>query len=289
MRVMHISDLHFQADIPLGRLPRLGWRRLMAQVEYRLLGRRERFLLVASTVASLLREAERLQVEHLLVSGDVTALALPEEFEAARAALESWCGRMTILPGNHDVYTPGAARDRLFEKAFDAELKSDLPDLCREGPYPIVKLLGSDAAVIALSSARVPLSPGIATGWVGQAQREALAAIFADARLAKRAVLVAVHHGPFRKSGRRDRITHGMLDAREVLAISAKGGAVGLCHGHIHHRYRGKGPLEMPVFCAGSSTQQGREGYWLYDLGPGILRSAEPVWVSGEAAPKTAI
>jgi 3',5'-cyclic AMP phosphodiesterase CpdA len=237
--------------------------------------------MVASTVAWLLREADRLKVDHLLVSGDLTALALPEEFEAARAALESWSGRMTIVPGNHDVYTPAAKRDGLFERTFEKELRSDFPDLCREGPYPIVKLLGADAAVVALSSARVPLAPGIAMGWVGRAQREALAAILADARMARRAVLVSVHHGPYRQSGRRDRITHGLLDGAEVLSTSAKGGAVGLCHGHIHHRYRIKGPLE--VFCAGSSTQKGREGYWVYELDQGLLRSAEPVFVSEKA------
>jgi 3',5'-cyclic AMP phosphodiesterase CpdA len=143
MRVMHISDLHFQADIPLSRFPRLGWRRLAAQTEYRLLGRRERFLLVPTTVAWLLQEAERLKVDHLLVSGDLTAIALLEEFEAARAALESWSGRMTILPGNHDVYVPRVARERLFERTFAKELQSDLPELCGEGPYPVVKLLGN--------------------------------------------------------------------------------------------------------------------------------------------------
>jgi 3',5'-cyclic AMP phosphodiesterase CpdA len=282
MRVMHISDLHFQADIPLRRFPSLGWRRLAAQAEYRLLGRRERFLLVASTVDRLLADAQRLQIDHLLVSGDLTALALWEEFEAARAALESWSGRMTILPGNHDVYTPRAARERLFETAFDAELRSDLPDLCREGPYPIVKLLGSDAAIVALSSARVPLSPGIAAGWVGEAQRGALEAILADPRLSKRAVLVSAHHGPFRPSGRRDRITHGLRDAREVLTLSARGGAVGFCHGHIHHRYRIDANFGIPIFCGGSSTQKGQEGYWIYDLAAGSLRSAEPVWLSGK-------
>jgi predicted phosphodiesterase len=277
MRVMHISDLHFQADIPLRRFPRLGWRRLLAQTEYRLLGRRKRFLLVPSTVARLLEEAARLRVDHLLVSGDLTALALREEFEAARVALQSWRGRMTILPGNHDVYTPAAARERLFEGTFEQELRSDLPEYCREGPYPVVKLLGDDAALVALSSARVPLCPGIAAGWVGDAQRKALAAILGDSRITQRAVLVSVHHGPFRPSGQRDRITHGLVDGREVLSVAAKGGALGLCHGHIHHRYRLQASSGIPVFCAGSSTQKGREGYWVYELGGRALRSAEAV------------
>ncbi len=277
MRVMHISDLHFQADIPLRRFPSLGWRRLMAQMEYRVLGRRERFMDVPATVQRLLQEADRLKVDHLLVSGDLTALALPEEFEAARAALASWSGRISIIPGNHDRYTPQSARELLFERAFGKELRSDLPDLCGEGPYPIVRLLGTDAAVVALSSARVPLAPGIAAGWVGEKQREALAAILADARMKDRAVLVAVHHAPLRQNGQPDRITHGLRDAAAVMAVSAAGGALGLCHGHIHHRYRTPGPGNLTVFCAGSSTQKGREGYWLYELGGSARLRADAV------------
>jgi 3',5'-cyclic AMP phosphodiesterase CpdA len=277
MRVMHISDLHFQADIPFSRYPRLGWRRLLAQTEYRLLGRRERFLQVATTVSRLLSIAEGLKVDHLLVSGDITALALPEEFEEARHALQGWSGRMTVVPGNHDRYTPQASRDRLFERAFGAELSSDLPDLCGEGPYPLVKLLGKDAALIGLSSARVPLTPGIAAGWVGSRQRKALAAILSDRRLKGRAVMVSVHHAPLRPNGKKDRLTHGLLDARAVLSICVGGGVVGLCHGHIHHRYRTNGTGALPIFCAGSSTQRGQEGYWLYELGTGAPLAAEAV------------
>lgn len=193
---------------------------------------------------------------------------------------------MTLVPGNHDVYTPGAARAQLFEKTFASELRSDTPDLCREGPYPIVRLLGSEAAIVALSSARVPLCPGVATGWVGEAQRAALAVILADPRLSKRAILVAVHHGPYRRNGKRDRITHGLYDGPKVMSILAKGGALGLCHGHIHHRYQVKGPLQTTVFCAGSSTQRGREGYWLYELAEGGLRSAKPFWLEGAGPPE---
>src|ERR1700733_14769238 len=96
MRLFHISDVHFQADIPLSRFPSLGWRRLVAQTEYRLLGRRKRFGDVAATVRRLLAEAEAWRADHLLVSGDLTAIALPEEFEEARATLAGWSGRMTI-------------------------------------------------------------------------------------------------------------------------------------------------------------------------------------------------
>lgn len=266
MRLFHISDLHFQADIPLSRWPRLGWRRLVAQSEYRLLGRRGRFLGVPQTVDRLLAEATARGADHLLVSGDLTALALGEEFEEARHRLASWSGRMTVLPGNHDRYTPEAARAQLFEGAFATELRTDMPGSAAEGPYPLVKLIGDDGAVVGLSSARVPLMPGIAAGWIGSPQRRALARLLATDELRRRQVFVAFHHAPFRSDGRADRLTHGLLDAAPLLAICRAGGALALGHGHLHHRFRVDPSGGPPVFCAGSSTERGREGYYFYEL-----------------------
>lgn len=275
MKILHLSDLHFQSEYPLKRWPSLGWRRIAAQAEFRLLRRERLFLRVAQTVAEILEAAERHGVAHLIVSGDLTALALPEEFEAARAALSAWSDRMTIIPGNHDRYTPAAARERAFERTFAAALASDLPEHCREGPFPVVKLVGEDLAIVGLCSARVPPFPGLAAGYVGHVQRDALSNILEDPRIRGRAVLLAVHHAPLRPSARPDWPTHGLLDARRVLKLAGDGGAVALCHGHIHERYRLAGPGKLSIFCAGSSTQAGMEGFWLLEVDRSGLRSAE--------------
>lgn len=277
MKIFHISDLHFQAEKPPLAWLTLGWRRTLARASYVVGGRRALFLRVAETVQRLLEEAERLGAEHLVVSGDLTTLALPEEFEAARAALAGWADRTTIIPGNHDRYTPEAGRGRFFEEAFGPWLGSELPELRAEGEYPVVKLVGEDVALVGLCSARVPPSPGIAAGWVGEPQRCALEAILRHPRLERRARLVVLHHGPFRADGRPDHLRHGLRDAGELLEVAARAGATAVCHGHIHHRYRLSGPGDLPIFCAGSSTQAGREGYWLYDIDRAGLRSAEAV------------
>jgi 3',5'-cyclic AMP phosphodiesterase CpdA len=282
MRLFHISDLHFQADIPLSRFPRLGWRRLVAQTEYRLLGRRKRFADVPGTVRRLLGEATAWGADHLLISGDLTAIALPEEFEEARATLSAWSGRMTIIPGNHDRYTPTAARQQLFEKAFERELVSDLPGSALDGRFPIVKLLGPHAAVIGLTSARVPISPGFAAGWIGKAQRRRLAELLAAPELRARTVFVACHHAPYKASGASDRKTHGLLDASQLMAVLKEGKVAGLGHGHIHQRFRVDKPGQPPVFCAGSSTERGHQGYFRYELQESAL-VATAVHLDGQA------
>ena len=283
MRLFHISDLHFQADVPLSRFPSLGWRRLVAQAEYRILGRRDRFAHVATTVQRLLAEATALKADHLLVSGDLTAIALPEEFEAAKAGLAPWSGRMTIIPGNHDRYTPGAARAKLFENAFERELRSDLVGFAREGPYPIVKLVTPEVALVGLCSSRVPVSPGFAAGWVGRAQRGALAELLAHPELKQRSVFVTCHHAPFRKDGRADRLNHGLVDAKPLLRVLHEGDALALGHGHIHKRYRIDRPGTTPIFCAGSSTEEHRAGYFLYEI-EGRQIDARPMFYAAAQA-----
>jgi 3',5'-cyclic AMP phosphodiesterase CpdA len=283
MRLFHISDLHFQADIPLSRFPTLGWRRLVAQTEYRLLGRKDRFTGVVETVRRLLAEAEAAKADHLLVSGDLTALALPEEFEEAKAHLASWFGRMTIIPGNHDRYTPSAAKAKLFENTFASELSSDLSGYTQEGIYPIVKLPTPDSALIGLCSARVPVSPGFAAGWVGRRQRQGLAELLAMPELRKRTVFVTTHHGPYRPDGRPDRVSHGLVDAKPLLRVLRDGKAAALGHGHIHRRYRTDVAGFPPVFCAGSSTERSREGYFRYELQSGQVE-ATPVFFNAPAA-----
>jgi 3',5'-cyclic AMP phosphodiesterase CpdA len=113
MRFVHCSDVHITADYFAQPLFRLGWRRWVALAD------------------------------HFILSGDLTAYALESEFQGARAALGELVedrSRCTVIPGNHDVYTPGSHRSRRFERYFGHFLESDLPEHRREGAFPFVRL-----------------------------------------------------------------------------------------------------------------------------------------------------
>ena len=62
--------------------------------------------------------------DHVVVTGDLTNLALESEFELARDLFERELGldpsRVTIVPGNHDLYTRGALASRRFERYLGA-------------------------------------------------------------------------------------------------------------------------------------------------------------------------
>ncbi len=278
MRFLHCSDVHVIGDYHTPSVRRLGWRRLPALAELKLRGRGRQFAHSPETIRTIVADFDRHRADHLIVSGDLTGYALEEEFDGALAALSPIAAdprRCTVIPGNHDTYTPGAIRDRRFERRFGHLLVSDLPELTREGPFPFVRLLDDGAAVVGLLSARVPLVPGFSFGVIGQRQLEGLEAIIAAPQLKDRAVLVVVHHAPLAKSGKPDKPLHGLVDAKKLFQI-VHGPKFAVLHGHIHHRYHHPANPQRPhVFGAGSSTQLGREGYWLIDVRDGAFVGSE--------------
>jgi 3',5'-cyclic AMP phosphodiesterase CpdA len=278
MRFLHASDVHITDDYFRRQLLRLGWRRWVAMAELQLGGRARRFAQAEATLRQIARDAEALGVDHLVLSGDVTAYSMPEEFTRARAALAPWVeekAKASVIPGNHDRYTPGALSSRRFERSFGQLLTSDIPELAVEDGFPFVRLLGEGDAVVGLCSARVPRFPGMSFGVIGKPQLQALATLISHPRLKGRAVLVAVHHAPFKANGQPDKASHGLVDARELLAL-LPGPRFAVLHGHIHHRFHHPATESRPhIFGAGSSTEAGDEGYWLIETAAGQIASAK--------------
>lgn len=271
MRLLHISDVHVQVDYERSVWGEIGWRRLVAQLELKLAKRAERFRDAPQTLENILRRAEASGgFDHVILSGDLTALAVDEEFEGVRKALGALAdvpNRLTVIPGNHDVFTPGSKKKRRFEKWFGHLLHSDLPRYQVEGPWPTVRLVGENLAIIGLNSARVPPVPGIAAGRVGEEQLAALIRACADPAMRGRNIAVVVHHAPLRPDGRLDRRAHGLLDAERLIEACQIAGVHTIFCGHIHHRYNYAiegGPL---IVCGGSSTSKRREGYLVVEAG----------------------
>ncbi len=278
MRILHCSDVHITQDYSSVSWLQLGWRRWIALAELKL-GRSAAFAQAPESLAQIAREADRRKVDHLIVSGDITAYSMESEFQGARDALGAIAldrRRCTVIPGNHDRYTPGALASRRFEKYFGHLLVNDLPEYGAVGGFPFVRLIGSEAAVIGLDSARVPPLPGLSNGRVGKKQLRALRQAIQDPRLSGRAVLVAVHHAPLKPSGKKDTLTHGLVDG-EALMEALPGERFAILHGHIHHRYHHPPTDKRPhIFGAGSSTQRGQEGYWLIEVSGGRVIGGEP-------------
>jgi predicted phosphodiesterase len=148
VRIVHVSDIHFWQYVfnPL----RLMSKRLVGMTSL-LLGRARRFRL--ERVPELVNQVLRLDPDHILITGDLTTTALPDEFQAARAALSGWFddpARVTIVPGNHDRYTLRAHRSRLFEHYFAA--------FAPRREFPWLRRIDSETAILGLDPTRAGIS-----------------------------------------------------------------------------------------------------------------------------------
>jgi 3',5'-cyclic AMP phosphodiesterase CpdA len=239
MRIAHLSDLHVSS--PQGVDPRrLLGKRVTGYANWRL---RRSAMHRSEYVRLLAEEIARQGVDHVVVTGDVTNLALEQEFDLARETLRASLGgdasRVSIVPGNHDLYTAGAERDRRFATRFADYMASDVPSLrvsVPGGMFPFVRLRGP-VAIIGLSSA-VARPPMVASGALGRAQIHALARVLDHEAVRARTPVIALHHPVHDPDSWLKGVLEGLTDAadlRSVLRCLSRGIVL---HGHLHRRVR---------------------------------------------------
>lgn len=283
MRVLHFSDLHLHR--PWRGVPLRDWlgKRFLGGANM-LLGRLYDFADAPRKVAALDRFRREQDVDLVICTGDYTALGTNPEFRAARDAItpltKAPLGYVGV-PGNHDVYVRDIVREGRFLRYFGDTLGTDLPE-CRVAgtPWPLVRLVGEDVAVVAVDSARPDPQPWRSSGKIPPGQLEALGRILADPRLNNRFVFVVVHYAPRLADGRPDNFLHRLVNADDFLHACATlpHGAI-LC-GHVHRLYHVRVPDVLPpVFCAGSATKDGVEGLWLFEVERDHIRAIPGRWV----------
>lgn len=275
MRIAHLSDLHVLALHGV-QTHRFLNKRFTGWVNLRL-KRAHRHL--PGHVRAIAREIAAADVDHVVVTGDLTNLALEPEFEAVKHILEDHLGltpdEISVVPGNHDLYTRGSMRDRRFTSYFAEYVQSDLPELAAEiplGRFPFVKLRGP-VAIIGLSSA-VPRPPLVASGEIGSAQLAALRRVLAHDEVKRRTAIVLLHHPIHNPPSRMKTLIEGLWDAEELAdALSAVRRGLVL-HGHLH--VRRQRALALPsseiISCGATSASLEHEnqdkmaGFNLYEI-----------------------
>jgi 3',5'-cyclic AMP phosphodiesterase CpdA len=192
----------------------------------------------------------KLEVEHFVVTGDLTNLSLESEFAYCRAKLETVPVPITVIPGNHDVYTRGSARHQRFESYLGHLMEGERID---DETYPFM-LRRDDVALIGVSTAVATL-PLYATGRLGAAQLERLSVLLERARDERLCRVVLIHHPPVEGVSK---ARHDLKDLAAFGEVIAAHGAELILHGHEHVRFEGvlPGPNgdHVPVHGIGSGT-----------------------------------
>jgi 3',5'-cyclic AMP phosphodiesterase CpdA len=261
-RFLHASDIHF---LDWGGVA--SWRfvgkRITGALNLWLKRRRQHDLALFDRMAELVPD---LAVDRVVVTGDLTNLSLEPEFELSRRKLEALPVPCTVIPGNHDTYTRGSARDHLFEVYLGHLMDGERLDGER---YPFMERYG-DTALLGVSTA-VPTPPFDATGRCGSGQLERLGRLLDAAADENMARVVLIHHPPVAGVSKPRK---KLLDLEAFGRVIAKHGAELVLHGHEHVRVetRLRGPDgDVPVHGAASATsvsaKPGREAsFSIYEV-----------------------
>jgi 3',5'-cyclic AMP phosphodiesterase CpdA len=222
VRIIHLSDIHVWrlSYNPL----RLFNKRAVGMFEL-LTGRAGKFRL--ERLEAVVDRVLGLEPDHVLITGDLTTTALPDEFRDARAALAALLidsDRVTVVPGNHDRYTTGSVRYRQFEEWFGV--------FSPQGPYPWLRALGDETAILGLDPTRSHIS---ARGYLPPEQLSRARDLVADPATRPRRLIVACHYPIAAPPAyARELAPKRMKNAAEVADWLATVGPHLFCCGHVH-------------------------------------------------------
>lgn len=200
--------------------------------------------------------ARELRVDRLVITGDLSNLALEAEFEHIATKLDEVGVPVTVVPGNHDAYTRGSVRSRRFERMLGRFMGAESEDCDGEDFYPFVQRFG-EVALIGVSTAHASW-PMYAVGTVGPAQLERLAAQLDAIGQEGGTRIVLIHHPVMVGAAKR---RHELLDLDAFGRVIEAHGAELILHGHEHCMIEGTiaGPsAPVPVHGISSGTNLSR-------------------------------
>lgn len=220
--------------------------------------------------------------QRMVVTGDLTNLALQSEFALVRRKLDGLPMPATVIPGNHDTYTRGSVATRRCEHYLGHHMEGERI----EGhAYPFVQRF-EGVGLIGCSTG-IATRPLRAVGELGAGQRQRLATVLRALRAEGRARIVLIHH-PVMAGESHD--GKRLLDLEAFGQIIAAHGAELILHGHEHRRIDGSlpGPEGHAVvhgIASGTSLSHRadrRASFSLYDASASSIRRTIFQWNGSE-------
>jgi 3',5'-cyclic AMP phosphodiesterase CpdA len=219
-----------------------------------------------------LAAARQRQADHFVVSGDLTEVGAPDQFEAFAEALhgsEIDPERITLVPGNHDAYTsPDAWRQALEGplRAFASTSSGEPGKVVDRGDVVFLPVDVSCFQSITRSAGE------LTTAWADALERR-----LSDPGFASKAVVVVQHHQPFAHARSAWQWIDGLRGHVRLMDLLARYARVQLLHGHMHKvvdRLVGLG--RSRTFGAPAVVDDTEEAprVRLYDVRDGLLEDA---------------
>lgn len=236
-RIAVLSDPHLRPTSSPG-LGELASKRVLGWANWK---RRRHLIHDPETLSAITTDLKAQRPDHIVVAGDLTNLALPAEISAARHWLDSLgpAHDVTVIPGNHDAYVPGA---------LSAVIQSWAPYLTSDNGrvgFPVLRQRGP--VLLAGLSSAIASPPFRATGRVSRAQLDELVGALAHENAFR---LVAIHH-PVVMAGHNAK---RLLNGNEVCEALRRAGADMVVHGHMHTPMQTMLPGTIPMWGVPSAS-----------------------------------
>jgi 3',5'-cyclic AMP phosphodiesterase CpdA len=173
--------------------------------------------------------ARRIGANHVVLSGDLTEIGSPGEYETLAEILhDSGIApeRMTLVPGNHDMYSS--------ESAWRWAMSGPLAAFARTSASEPGKTVDIGAATLLPLDATFHQPVTRSAGCITRAALGAVEARASDKAFAHRPLVAIQHHPPFvRKTQAWDWID-GLIGARSLMSLLETFRHLFVLHGHLH-------------------------------------------------------
>jgi 3',5'-cyclic-AMP phosphodiesterase len=223
-RIAHLSDAHVLDPRP--SRTRSGWsmRTRFLSFGRPLDGEGRRAKLERS-----LDTARRAGAQHFVLSGDLTEIGAPGEYETLAEILHD-SGippeRMTLVPGNHDLYSSPDGWRWALEGPLAAFARTSAQQSGKVVDAGGVSLLPVDATFYQ------PITRS--AGYLSEDQLEAIERRAADCAFSRSPLFLVQHHPPFMRKTHAWHWIDGLINAPRIMALLEAFRHLFVLHGHLH-------------------------------------------------------
>jgi Icc protein len=224
-RIAHLSDAHVLDPRPSRTRP--GW---SMRVRFLSIGRPLDAEGRKQKLRRSLSTAHRVGASHVVVSGDLTEIGTPGEYETLAEVLHD-SGfapeTVTLVPGNHDLYSTADAWKWALEGPLAAYARTSAAE-----PGKVVDL-GAAALLPIDATFHQPVTRS--AGLLGDDALDVIARRAGDPALAGKPLLLVQHHPPFVRKTSALHWIDGLVGAARLMSVLESFRNLFVLHGHLHH------------------------------------------------------
>ena len=204
--------------------------------------------------------------DHVALTGDLVNIGLESEFVTAQRYIQRIGPPdfVSVIPGNHDAYV---------RSSFSYMAATASPWMTGDDQnavvFPYLRVRG-EVALIGVSSG-IPTAPLLASGELGESQREELKRMLEATRKRGLIRVIMIHHPPHLRGSSFGR---GLRDSQAFERLIAEAGAELILHGH-NHRFsvvdfktpEGKAPVVGVASCSAVPGSPNHRAAWhMYEI-----------------------